>query len=399
MFAGYGITAPEHDYDDYAGLDVEGKIVLILRHEPATFRSERGEGSAGRSGSDEGPEGLSYSRHAYFVTKAKNAQSRGAVGLILFTDPRFSQRGGGADDLRLFSEMSLEPEAGRRRRAAGYEGFLAVHVSQGLARRIFEPAGWTLEAVQEAMDEKVSPAQVDLGRLTADLAVSGREEPATLRGRNVLGYLEGADPELRDQWIVVGAHHDHIGSFTGAGDTVFNGADDNASGIAGVLELAEAFGALEKRPKRSMVFVTFGAEEVGLLGSRALVEQKGLPLEKLVFMMNFDMIGRNPDVPVKVYSSGGEGFAAALEEGVARLELAIERSGVPSDAYSDYYPFHQEGIPFAYFFTGLHEDYHQVGDHADRLDYPRMERIVRLAYEVLFALADGPRSEVEPAAP
>jgi Zn-dependent M28 family amino/carboxypeptidase len=228
-----------------------------------------------------------------------------------------------------------------------------------------------------------------LQSMRARLAVSRRSEPVKIQARNVAGFLEGSDPALKDEWILVGGHHDHIGSYTGPGDTIFNGADDNASGTSGVLELAEAFASLERRPRRSLVFVTFSAEEVGLLGSRAVVEQQKLPLERFVFMLNFDMIGRNPGRAVEVFSSAGSRFSEEVKRANQSFDLLIEISGVPSDAYSDYFPFYRKGIPFAYFFTGLHEDYHQTDDHADRLDYRRIQRIVRLAYTALFALADG----------
>ena len=377
VFAGYGITAPEHGWDDYAGLDVRGKIVLVLRHEPPSF----GGGSGGSR----------YTRHSYFVTKGKNARAHGAVGMILFTDPRFSEpRGEGrADDLRLFSEMRLSPEPRRREPSSSDVGsLLAVHVSQDLAGRIAGPAGWSLEELQQAADSETAPAEIDLGGIRARLAVQRRSEPVEVGARNVVGFLEGRDPVLKDEWIVVGGHHDHVGGYAGEGDTIFNGADDNASGASGVMELAEAFASLRSRPRRSLVFMTFGAEEVGLLGSRALVEQEKIPIERLVFMLNFDMIGRNPDDPVEVFSGGHAGFDRIVEEANASLGLELDLSGVPSDAYSDYYPFYKRGIPFAYFFTGLHEDYHQVDDHADRLAYGRMERIVRLAYRTLAVIAD-----------
>ena len=121
---------------------------------------------------------------------------------------------------------------------------------------------------------------------------------------DVAGFLPGSDPARAGQWIIIGAHHDHLGAFTGPGDTIYNGADDNASGTAAVLELARSFSALKRRPPRSLVFVTFSAEEEGLLGSRALVSQRLIPIDPLVFMMNLDMIGRNPDRAVQIYGDG-----------------------------------------------------------------------------------------------
>jgi hypothetical protein len=384
IFAGYGITASEHSYDDYEGLDVSGKIVFLLRHEP------------GKKDPESPFYGSQYTRHAYFVTKARNAVRHGAVGMILVTDPNFSgaKEPAGVDDFRLFGEIRLEASAPSRRGGTQtVESFLALHISQELAEILVAPLGWTLRSLQDAVDGGGKPVDLNVHSLSAKMGIQKRSRARQFKARNVAGFLEGRDPGLKDEWIVIGGHHDHVGSYEGEGDTIFNGADDNASGTSGVLELAEAFARRETRPRRSLVFVTFGAEEVGLLGSRTFVEKRQAPIERVVFMLNFDMIGRNPDRNVLVYSSTGGELREMVEEVGQDLEVGVGYLGYSHEANSDFAPFNNVGIPFLFFFTGLHDDYHQTSDHASTLNYPHMEGIVRLAYTVLDRLADEEKSD------
>jgi hypothetical protein len=357
-------------------LDVKGKFVLLLRHEP-----NKDDPASPFYGS-------SYTRHSYFVTKARKARDHGAAGMILFTDPKFH---GSADDLRLAMEMQLEPSKRGREESekTGKRHFLAVHISQSLAMRMVEPTGWDLKTLQEAVDSGKRPVEINLPELAIEIAIEKKAQAQMIGARNVVGMLPGRDPALKEEWIVVGGHHDHVGSFSGSGDTVFNGADDNASGVSGVLELAEAFTSLVRRPKRTFVFVTYSAEELGLFGSRAIVEQKKIPLDKVTFVLNLDMIGRNSEKELEVFSGGyGSAIREIVEEANEDVGLPLKFSGVPKQAASDYYPFHAEGIPFLYLFTGLHEDYHKTTDHADCLHYPRMQSITRLAYKILQRLAE-----------
>jgi hypothetical protein len=388
VFAGYGITSEEHAWDDYADLDVEGKIVLLLRHEP------------GEKDPQSSFDGTSSTDHATFARKAQNAEEHGARGMILLTDPLHHEPG---DDLRILGRLRLDPPAdeddGDEETAEEEqeEPFLAVHVSRELASFLVAPAAANdgagmkaLETLQTAVDEGRKPAELPLGEVTARISVRSREAAEEVAARDVAGFLEGSDPELKHEWIVIGGHHDHIGAFRGSGDTVFNGADDNASGTSGVLELAQAFASLEERPRRSLVFTTFSAEERGLLGSRAMVEKALIPIERVVFMMNLDMIGRNPARPVQVF---GDGFVRGLKETVeaANAELGhdVEFGGTGYAGNSDHDSFYRRDIPFLFFFTGTHEDYHQLGDHANKLAYANMRSILRLAYGVTERLANA----------
>ncbi len=377
VFAGYGVTSDEHDWDDYAGLDVTGKLVLVLRHEP------------GENDPASPFDGTTSTTHALFTTKADNARKHGARGMLLVTDPLHHEP---ADDLRLGGALELEPpDAEDEQEGPGRrEPFLAVHVSRELAESLIAPSGRSLSELQRALDEGQPPATFPAVDAAVTLTVRRAAGHAEVAARNVAGFLEGGDPALRDQWIVIGAHHDHLGGFDGQGDTVFNGADDNASGVAGLLELAQAFAARTQRPRRSLLFVTFTGEERGLLGSRALVAQQLVPLGPVVFMLNLDMIGRNSDRAVQVF---GDGFVRGLRELVESAgpppAPGLEFAGTSYAGNSDHDAFYDEDVPFMFLFTGTHEDYHQLGDHADKLDYARMQSIVRLAYGVVDRIADA----------
>lgn len=383
VFAGYGITAPEYSYDDYENLDVAGKIVLILRHEPG----ERNPNSAF--------EGLETTDHSLFSTKATNARDHGAAGMILVTDPLNHSSD---EDFSVGGRLRLEAgdRPARQRddgdeEEAGEKPFLALHISQGLARKMVASTGRSLMEIQSAVDRGAKPDEFDID-IAANLSVKMMENPESITARNVAGYLEGSDPLLNDQWVVVGAHHDHIGGYEGGGDTVFNGADDNASGVSGVLELARSFANAPERPRRSLLFMTFSGEEKGLLGSTALVDQHLIAVDNICFMLNLDMIGRNPDQPMAVIGDGfGTGLREVIEGVNSRTRVDISMYGSSYMGASDHHSFYRYDIPFLFFFTGEHEDYHQLGDHADKLTYDRMTDIVGLAEGIISRVANDDR--------
>lgn len=377
VFGGYGITAPEFDHDDYAGLDVQGKIVLVFRHEP------------GEDDPDSRFAGLETTRYSRFRTKAETAETAGASALLLVTDPG---HGSGPEDMRFRGRLRLEPDTPDR---AGRVSIPVLQVSTVVAASILGVTRDDLVRLQADLDG--GRAATDLGvdpPREVRLAVRSRATSEAVDARNVVAMLPGSDPERRDDWIVVGAHHDHVGAFDGEGDTVFNGADDNASGTAAVVALAEAFAGLPEAPPRTLVFATFTGEEKGLLGSRQLVEDEILPPERVRFMLNLDMIGRNPDRALEVIGDGfGTGIPGIVAEANDGPDVALDLAGNRYFPNSDHHSFYRRDVPFLFLFSGTHEDYHGLGDHADRLDYVRMERIVRMAYGVLERVAeldDGP---------
>lgn len=265
-----------------------------------------------------------------------------------------------------------------------------MHISKHSAESMLTSTGKTLAEIQNAIDKGTAASTFAIKDVKANVAVKKLSKPEPIAAQNVVGFLEGSDPQLKSEWVVVGAHYDHLGAFSGTGDTVYNGADDNASGTTGMLQLAKAFATLKQRPKRSMVFIGFSGEEKGLLGSRAMMRSGQLDSDKLVFMLNLDMIGRNADKPVAVLGNGfSTGITEAVEKSNQSAAVRIEFGGTDYSANSDHHPFFARGVPVLFFFTGTHTDYHQLGDHADKIAFARMTKIVRLAYGVLDQVASG----------
>ena len=214
---------------------------------------------------------------------------------------------------------------------------------------------------------------------------------------NVIGVLPGRDPALRGEFALVVAHMDHLGVRPPlGGDSIFNGADDNASGTAGVMALAEAFAAQRPPPRRSVLFLVVSGEERGLLGSRAFVERPGVPLDSVVGLVNLDMIGRNR--PDSVYLNGWckssiSDLVRQLALSHPELGLAVgpdveDRPQTPAD--SDHYPMQRQGVPYIFFYTGDHADVHRPSDAPERLDADKAARVTRLAFFTLWEIAERP---------
>lgn len=221
--------------------------------------------------------------------------------------------------------------------------------------------------------------------------------------KNVIGLIEGSDPALKNEYIVVGAHYDHVGTadqrdfgrMGGKGDdTIWNGADDNGSGTTCVLGLAQAFGEGGLSTKRTIVFMCFSGEEAGLVGSRFYTRNPlGGSIDKTVFMLNLDMVGRNPTKPIEIHGVG------SAENGVIRkaVERAIQASGLKAklnDAVtlmggdSDHSSFAEKRVPFTFFFSGFHADYHRPSDHPDRLAYDNMVKVALTSMDILLEMGN-----------
>jgi len=213
--------------------------------------------------------------------------------------------------------------------------------------------------------------------------------------RNVLGLLGGADPELAQETIVVGAHYDHVGRGTWRNSRdprgeVHNGADDNASGTSGLVELAEAFAALPTPPRRSVLFAAWDAEELGMLGSKHWVAHRTIPGRRVVFLLNMDMIGRLRENRLEV-------FGVRSGRGLRRLVAECNRPGFDcqfvwsTDPKADHWPFFDAGTPFVALHTGLHDEYHTPDDDAHLIDHEGMRRVLRLAFRLVHTVAQSDR--------
>ena len=360
VFAGYGITAPKYNYDDYAGLDVKGKIVLVLRHEP----QENDEGSVFG--------GKNYTAHATFASKASNAKMHGAAGIILITDRAAHPKD--PDALEKFGATQGPFDA----------GIPFVQVKEERVDSWFKDAGKSLDAIESAIDNGLKPQSFAFpDSLRVDLEVDVERLRKTVH--NVAGYLPGDT----DEYVILGAHYDHLGlggpfslapNLTG---TIHPGADDNASGTAGVIELARWFSKQPKQ-KRGILFLTFAGEELGLLGSSYYVSHPDFPLDKAVAMINMDMIGRVRDG--KVYVGGmatGSNLRALVEQATPKYRLNINFSdNAGFDGSSDHISFVGKQVPALFFFSGLHADYHKPSDTWDKIDAPDAAKLLDLVAEI-----------------
>jgi len=397
VLAGYGITAPEHGYDDYQELEVQGKIAVVFDREP------------GAKDPDSPFEGTLDSKYSEEFYKIRNAQAHDAVALIIVRDTRERSQAGTFSRHARFTW----PEDPSRARFAlkVWEEQIRIpvlHVSSELARGFLQSSRVDLRKIQRRIDEEYQPLSVPLPGVEATL------ETAIVRSqtriRNVLAYLPGSDPNLEDEVVIVSAHFDHVGNHDGE---VFQGADDDASGTAGLLEIAEAYALSPEKPARSVLFAAWNAEERGLLGSRYYVEKPALLLEKTVALFQMDMIGRNEEIPdpdnprfLGLQKQSAEsntnsvhvmGYSRSEDlrnlvtqsNGGIGLELKFQYDDTPANLLrrSDHWPFLSHDVPVLFFHTGLHPDYHRPTDTPEKINYPKMEKVVRLVFLCSWAAA------------
>lgn len=393
-FAGFGITAPELNYDDYRGLDVNGKIVLVFDHEP----QETDPQSVFN--------GIGNTRYATTRVKAMNAQAHGAVGVLIVAEPnrkhpsnqeRVARIGAGTTRAIPIPAMALADDELHTPAAV---------ISDAVAKELLSTAGKTGSNLQSAIDRDLKPQSRTLPH--TEVTIHFRNL-STERGvsDNVVGLLEGSEPALKHDTIIISAHHDHNGTSLGK---IWHGADDNGSGTVGVVELAHAFAANPVRPKRSILFVVFAAEERGLLGSFFLAAHPLRPLDTTRAMINFDMIGRDEkpsqqtngliDIPrdtsnrlnlIGATYSPDYNQTVKTEDRYVGLQLDYRfdhESALNVFFRSDQFPFVLHNIPAFWWFTGFHPDYHQVTDTAGRIDYVKMAKILRLAYLTAWQFGD-----------
>ena len=385
VFAGYGVTAPEYDYNDYEGTDVEGKVALILSYEPQ-MRDEKSPFK-----------GTWNTVHAYNRQKIETARHHGVGGLLIVREWLPTRP-------RPFVPSAPRP-SGNRPQMALASDILDVPtflIDRETANQLLKASGTTIEELRKSIDQTGKPSSRDVPdvEVTMTKAFHDREVVPT---RNVVGLLEGTDPELKNEVVAVTAHHDHIGTSQGR---IYYGADDNASGVAGVLEIARAFARADARPRRSILFLVFEAEERGLLGAFHYAANPVIPLEKTVAVLNMDMISRNEDSPTwdthPEDNSNGLNLVGTLynpelrdiierQNALTRLDLDYKTDKEDREdwlARSDHFPFAVAGVPMVLFNTGEHPDYHTENDTWDKLNYEKMERIVRLIYLTTWEVAN-----------
>ena len=428
-FVGYGITDEQMNYDDYAGIDVRGKCVIILRHQPLR-------------GDVHSPFGSDPSRHAYFRTKISNAYAHGAAAILFCTDeyeiaketadaesqwrqavenlvaahakhdaenedPQAEQEYRAEVDLaarqiEIFSRQwreAKDPLLAFTRAGSGSPGrkMPIFHLRRdAIDPVITEAIGNRLSELEQAIDETGKPNS----HLLPGWQIQGESgvERKVEQIRNVIGILPGTGP-LSEEAIVIGAHYDHLGyggdsSASPGRQEIHNGADDNASGVAALLEIARRLVAIGRPLPRKIVFIAFTGEERGLLGSAHYLKDPVVPLKDTIAMLNMDMVGRLRDNKLIVHGTGtADEFDLLIERLNAghNFKLVKKPSGYgPSDHAS----FYEKKIPALHFFTGAHQDYHRPEDDFEKINIDGIERVSRMVADAALAIAE---TDVRPA--
>jgi hypothetical protein len=363
LVLGFGVSAPESGWDEYAGAEVKGKWVVAFDGEPP--RPSRAEAQA-------------WSRACAAEAKAAAAARGGALGLVLLQDPR-----PGARDLARIGAFLLRTARSGR-----------------LSLKDVPPSAPPALMVSK---EGIAALPGDLGAAVARIEKAGRPEPPRSLGtftyapkvqvealatENVAALVPGADPALSDEFVLLSAHHDHVGE---QGGKVHPGADDNASGTAVLMEVARLLQG--SRPRRSLLFLSLSGEEVGLFGSQAFVARSPVDLGKVKANLNIDMVGRNSPTELSVTPARVEGAVTTLTEqarilaGSHGLRLTDE-----ADTYwtrSDHYTFHRKGIPSIFFFGGMHADYHKPTDTPEKIDLEKLRRVAGFVRDLALATANA----------
>jgi hypothetical protein len=426
VFAGYGITGKDEQYDDFAGIDVKGKGVILLRHEP-----QQGNPHSIFNGDK-------HSAHAPFTRKVSNAYEHGAAAVLFVSDEfdiqksvaqferrwqtaidelaeaqaKFKQLEEPSDDMRskhreTIARLTTEIQKWQQRivdaedpilkfQDAGESGekreMPVFYCRRSVIDRIVKAAlGKDLAVIEREIDKSFHPQSAAL----AGWKVRGEADVITTRAdvKNVVAVLEGEGPTA-EETIVIGAHYDHwgrggSGSAAPGSTEIHNGADDNASGVTALLEIAGELKACGKLPRR-IVFVAFTGEEEGLIGSSRYVREPLFPLDKTVAMLNLDMVGRLNEEKLIVYGTGTADTFDALAERLAKdggFKLSKQPEGFgPSDHSS----FYAKQIPVLHFFTGTHSDYHRPSDDVEKLNIPGMRRIAQAVTAAAISIATAP---------
>jgi len=368
VFAGFGFEINEDNlkWNDYENIDVDGKWVIIFRDAPTYSGNEV------------------LDKYKSLRKKILAARDKGAAGIILINGRDFDME----DNLISLSSSNRESNI----------GMPVINIKRKLANKLLENYEFTVEDLEEAIKQNKSPRSFEV-----DVEISAKVDLKVINSKtkNVVALLEGSDPVLKNEYLIVGAHYDHLGyggknSGSRAPDTIaiHNGADDNASGTAANLEVFEKLAANRKDIKRSIVYIAFTAEEMGLIGSKYFTNNPLVDLSKIKFMFNFDMVGRlNPET--KNLSIGGTGTAEGLEE---LIKSYADKSGMnvkfSSEGYgpSDHASFYAKDVPVMFLFTGIHEDYHTPKDDANLINYEGEKLVADLTYDMIVDIANRPEA-------
>jgi hypothetical protein len=393
-FAGYGIKADKYNYDDLENIKPEGKILLLMNRSPL---------------SEDGTRYLFeepiWSSFMSIQAKLTGLLFSKAKAILIVSDPKSG-----------FSSIAqqypgIANEFGSSKYLKGSKPLLfdmpamprIIFVHRSVADELLKGSGHTLDELQKSIDSNLKSQSFLIPGKRLKITETSKTEEVILH--NVAAWIEGSDPLLKKDFIIYSGHADHIG---GEGDQVNPGADDDASGCAAILEIAQAFQSLEKKPLRSLLFLWVTGEEIGLFGSQSYVNNPLIPLENTVADLNIDMIGREKGVAdttdenpmtgktgvfVITCNQSKELVAIADEidkESPIEMDYSLSGRSHPLQLFSrsDHYNFVKKDIPVLFFTTGLHTDYHKPSDTADKIDYEKVELISKAVYEIGYRVAN-----------
>ncbi len=422
VFAGYGIKEKEIGWDDFKNLDVKGKIVLIISEAPGKDNPKSPFQKKELKEKYFPPAAFGPFRRGGGFSKTQEIAKLGAAAILQVQNSTKDADiyRGLAGQRRISDERPIIRRPRRRLMIPGsgapmpWEASPVITVPREMADAILEASGQKIEGLQKRIEDTLKPFSMELPGTKLTISTTAKTE--LVRSANVLAYIEGSDPALKNEFVVVGGHLDHLGKWE---DYIFNGADDNGSGSVGVLNLARAFMASPEKPKRSILFCLWTGEELGLLGSRYYVQNPAFPLDKTVAYINMDMISRpydersisrmsrmfnipstqellkkiKPENFLPVSFSAGAGLDDILRNAdqFVGLDLFLREAGGGLDrgmGGSDHSSFAAAKIPWVFFNSSMTEDYHQTSDSVEKVSGQMIENISRLAYLTAFALAD-----------
>jgi hypothetical protein len=396
VFAGYGLN--KEGYNDFEGIDIAGKVVLIFGNGDPTLK-----GSA--IPADRASRRKMMADQQAKIQYFSDHKATAVIQIDTYLDNI-------SEDLKAAYSGPGQPALKTEKSAAQMQNMKTVpsiRVSTATANEILKAANTTVALLQEKIVSAVKPASQNIKTAVAGGALKNEVK---VRAENVLGFLEGSDPVLKDEVLVITGHYDHIGLTTSGADKVNNGADDDGSGTTGVLMIADAFVKARKAgkgPKRSILFMTVVGEEKGLLGSEWYSEHPVFPLEKTITDLNIDMIGRvdeaHKNSPEYVYIIGSDmlssdlnatGIKANDENIKINLDMTYNNRTDPNRYYyrSDHYNFAKHGIPVIFYFSGVHADYHQPGDEVSKINFDLLSKRAQLVYYTAWELANGAKRPV-----
>lgn len=381
VFLGYGIE--DEKYNDYADVDVEGKLVLVYDSEPMNA-----EGISYITGSSDLSDWSTDFRKKFLAAKKNGAAA------LLIIDRDIKSRISTNRNRMLNGRFSI----GKGENAE--ENYTTnMFISSTMAQDLLGKKGRKVIKARKKISKFGQPESL---RIKMDLKLDFQKETRTLLGSNVGGMIEGSDPELKDEFVFVTAHYDHLGK---RGESIYNGADDNGSGTSTILDVAESFALAKEEgngPKRSVVFIWVSGEEKGLLGSAYYVNDPIIPLEKTIVDINVDMVGRvdekYADNPEYIYVIGADKLSQDLHDineavntnyNNLTLDYTYNDENDPNRYYyrSDHYNFAKNNIPVVFFFNGTHSDYHMITDTVEKINFSKMEKIGQHVFHLAWEIA------------